>query len=59
MLDFATVHCPWCGETFETAVDPGEGGSSYIEDCQVCCAPIQMQVVADASGRLRLTAERA
>ena len=38
----ATVVCPYCGEENEIAVDPGSGDSQeYIEDCQVCCRPIQ------------------
>jgi hypothetical protein len=47
LLPLATIECPWCGERFETAVDPEEAGASYIEDCQVCCAPILIQVSAD------------
>jgi hypothetical protein len=59
MLPLATVHCPWCGEAFETAVDPDQGADGYIEDCRVCCAPIELRLVADARGRPRLSAERA
>jgi len=56
---FATVHCPYCGETFETAVDLSAGPFSYVEDCQVCCQPIELAGETDERGSLvRLTASR-
>ena len=43
-----TVQCPYCGESFETTVDVSAGSTSYIEDCQVCCQPIELSLeVAD------------
>jgi hypothetical protein len=39
---FVTVQCPHCGEQFETAVDLSAGSFSYVEDCQVCCQPIEL-----------------
>jgi hypothetical protein len=50
--EFVTVQCPFCGEAFETAVDLSAGSFSYIEDCQVCCQPIDVQVSIGASGEL-------
>jgi hypothetical protein len=36
----ATYACPHCGETVDTAPDPGAGSvQEYIEDCPVCCRP--------------------
>lgn len=47
-LQSRTVQCPYCGETFETLVDVSSGSTSYIEDCQVCCQPIEFSLeVAD------------
>lgn len=45
------VQCPYCGEVFETMVDLSSGSTSYIEDCQVCCQPIEftLQVADDAT----------
>ena len=44
-----SVHaaCPYCGEPIELLVDASAGSSSYIEDCQVCCRPIQVDVEVD------------
>lgn len=47
-----TVACPYCGETFDTAVDTSGGSQEYIEDCQVCCRPIVFVVVVDHDGAL-------
>jgi hypothetical protein len=52
MLDTATVNCPYCGETFETAIDVSAGHQEYIEDCFVCCRPIQFVLHVDHHGEL-------
>ena len=41
--EFVTVQCPYCGEGFETAVDLSAGSFSYVEDCRVCCQPIELK----------------
>jgi hypothetical protein len=41
----ATIQCPYCGESFETTVDCLAGSQQYIEDCPVCCRPIEFDVV--------------
>jgi hypothetical protein len=47
---FVTVQCPYCGERFETAVDLSAGSFSYVEDCQVCCQPIELTSEMDDRG---------
>ena len=42
LTQFVTVQCPYCGEQFETAVDLSAGSFRYVEDCQVCCQPIEL-----------------
>jgi transcription elongation factor Elf1 len=39
-----TIQCPYCGESFTTFVDLSQGDTTYIEDCQVCCQPIEFDV---------------
>lgn len=47
----AEVHCPYCGEPVEIALDPGSGShQSYVEDCQVCCQPWRVAVFYDEEG---------
>lgn len=57
---FNEVACPWCGEPIELRLDLSAGDQSYIEDCQVCCRPIQVGVQVGDNGALQsLSAERA
>jgi hypothetical protein len=47
----AWVTCPYCGEEIELAVDPGGGTvQEYVEDCEVCCRPMQLTVSWDQDG---------
>jgi hypothetical protein len=56
---FAVVQCPYCGEQFETSVDTSAGLCSYVEDCQVCCQPIEMELRVDEQGEfIELLAQR-
>lgn len=50
--EFVAIVCPYCWERFETQVDLSAGSSSYVEDCQVCCQPIELSAEVDADGRL-------
>lgn len=37
--------CPYCWQDISMLLDPSIGNQSYIEDCEVCCNPIQLRVV--------------
>ncbi len=50
--EFVTIRCPYCGEQFGTAVDLSAGSFGYVEDCQVCCQPIELAGEVDDSGAL-------
>lgn len=56
--DSATRPCPWCGEPFEVYVDLSAGSQRFIEDCQVCCHPIDVWVEAEDGELISVTAER-
>jgi Cysteine-rich CPXCG len=51
-VQFTTIQCPYCGEPFDTTVDTSAGSSSYIEDCQVCCRPIEISFEVSSQGEL-------
>ena len=54
------VHCPYCGEPNEIALDPGSGArQEYVEDCQVCCRPWRVTVSYDADGAAHVHADAA
>ncbi len=38
--DFA---CPWCGAPNTLELDPEEAGQWLIQDCRVCCQPIELR----------------
>ncbi len=52
MIESVTIHCPYCGEGYETTVDLSAGSQSYIEDCAVCCRPIEIVLRVDDDGEL-------
>ncbi|HEY8230467.1 MAG TPA: CPXCG motif-containing cysteine-rich protein [Rhodanobacteraceae bacterium] len=47
MPEAISTTCPYCGEPIELVVDASAGSSRYIEDCQVCCRPMQVDVEVD------------
>jgi hypothetical protein len=50
---WAEFPCPYCGEVLGTKIDLTDRSRTYIEDCQVCCQPMQLRVSVDRRGRLR------
>lgn len=58
MEDPISVQCPWCGEGFITFFDGSAGEQSYIEDCQVCCRPIEMTFRMARDGSVDCRCER-
>jgi hypothetical protein len=52
--DSAMVDCPYCGEAIELLLDCPEGRHAYVEDCQVCCRPIDVYLHVGPGGQLEL-----
>lgn len=50
MPDLVGTTCPYCGEAIELVVDTSAGSTEYVEDCPVCCQPMQVSVAVDADG---------
>jgi Cysteine-rich CPXCG len=51
--EFVAVRCPYCGERLETLVDLTADEPAYVEDCEVCCRPIEFHVERDEGGAFR------
>jgi hypothetical protein len=51
-LQESSIYCPYCGESIEVLLNPEDVGAEYIEDCQVCCRPIEFFLREDAAGWL-------
>ena len=48
MLLPITYTCPHCAQRIESAADPSQGSTQqYIEDCQVCCRPLRVELSVD------------
>ena len=47
MLESQDYQCPYCGEPVEALLDLSGGDQHYIEDCSVCCRPIQFELQTD------------
>ncbi len=42
MEEFATLQCPFCGQSFETMVDTTVASQRFTTDCEVCCRPFEV-----------------
>jgi len=39
--------CPYCGESFTAFIDLSQGNHKTVEDCYVCCRPIEFVIESD------------
>lgn len=54
----ASYVCPACGEEIVVPIDPSAGArQEYVEDCPVCCRPIQLEATLERDGSAWLRAE--
>lgn len=51
------VECPYCGDTLDVRVSTDEEGQSLVQNCQVCCKPVQLSVEVD-EGEVEVFASR-
>jgi hypothetical protein len=51
-LRLVPVCCPHCFEYFDVQVDLTGGSCTFVEDCRVCCRPIELDCAVDDAGRL-------
>ena len=47
MLEEYFFECPYCWEKISMLLDMTAGGQSYVEDCEVCCNPIDVYFATD------------
>ncbi len=57
-LDEQSLTCPYCWETIDVLLDLSQPEQVYIEDCAVCCHPIEIQVAAEDGILTRLSGTR-
>jgi hypothetical protein len=56
VLSEQTIGCPYCGEVISVLVDDSLPEQRYVEDCQVCCRPIVLDVSVDPDGDVSVLA---
>ncbi|MEL6557055.1 MAG: CPXCG motif-containing cysteine-rich protein [Bacteroidota bacterium] len=49
--------CPYCGEEISMLIDPSIRSQNYIEDCEVCCNPIEIQYMMEEEIIMAFSAE--
>lgn len=57
-LEARSIQCPYCGETVDLDIEPLEEAQTFIEDCSVCCRPIQYEVTMNADDEIEVIATR-
>lgn len=50
--------CPYCLAPITMLVDPSVEAQTYVEDCEVCCHPIEVSYAADGGAVTGFSAER-
>jgi len=49
--------CPYCWESVSILVDISQSHQNYIEDCEVCCNPIEFKIQCSAQTILHFEAQ--
>ncbi|MFD1016213.1 CPXCG motif-containing cysteine-rich protein [Winogradskyella rapida] len=49
--------CPYCWETISMLIDVFQTTQRYIEDCEICCNPIQISVQTENQNILSFQAD--
>lgn len=44
VIEDVNIQCPYCGEPMLRCIETVSGSQEYVEDCEVCCQPILMNV---------------
>ncbi|WP_119395619.1 CPXCG motif-containing cysteine-rich protein [Salinibius halmophilus] len=47
LSDLSATTCPHCNAPIEIVYVPADGDQEYIEDCEVCCKPMLVQVIGN------------
>jgi hypothetical protein len=56
--ELAEIQCPFCGELLELTIEEDLRGR-LVQDCEVCCNPIQLDIRRDEWGDPEVRVERA
>ena len=48
------VQCPYCWEKIDVLIDSDGEDQQYIEDCQVCCRPINFHLTVNEDQQVQV-----
>jgi len=48
MEEFAKIQCPFCGQSFDVAIDTTIANQCFTTDCEVCCRPFEVRAECEA-----------
>jgi len=49
-----TIHCPFCGQAIELAIDSSVATQRFTTDCEICCRPFEVFVECEPGEILSL-----
>lgn len=47
-IEDVVITCPYCGEANAVQCECTFPAQNYVEDCQICCQPIVMDITVDS-----------
>ncbi|AFL69574.1 CPXCG motif-containing cysteine-rich protein [Sulfurospirillum barnesii] len=54
-----TITCPYCWESFSIFIEPSlELGECYVEDCYVCCRPMEIYIASKDDDLIEIRIQR-
>ncbi|NER11683.1 Cysteine-rich CPXCG [Muriicola jejuensis] len=56
-MDEHFFQCPYCWEEISILLDTSITHQTYVEDCEVCCNPIEFTVVCEDRELLQFDAQ--
>jgi hypothetical protein len=59
LTEFFALQCPYCGGRYDSRIDLTAGTQAHVEDCQLCCKPIDVVIEIDAGRLVNVRARRA
>jgi hypothetical protein len=49
------ITCPHCGETFPLQIDTSQAEQLLVEDCAICCRPMNLTLRCEPGAILNLS----
>lgn len=57
MVAYGLITCPFCGQSYELAVDTSVADQQLTTDCEICCRPFEVLAQCEPGEILWLEAQ--